>query len=134
MSIVNWFLGEKSWTFAEGKDEFGVDTTDSINHFPGVRQLYLAANPEYDGRTTVPVLWDKQNKTIVSNESSEIIRMFNSEFNAIAKNPTLDLYPEALRKEINEVNDFVYPNINNGVYKSGFATYVLLQHSATSLY
>lgn len=122
LSIVNWFLGEKSWTFTEGTDEAGVDTTDSINHFTTVKQLYLSANPEYNGRTTVPVLWDKEKKTIVSNESSEIIRMLNSEFNQFAKNPKLDLYPENLRKEINEVNDFVYPNINNGVYKCGFAT------------
>lgn len=122
LSIVNWFLGEKSWTFTEGKDEEGIDTTDHINHFTTIKELYLTANPAYDGRTTVPVLWDKQNKTIVSNESSEIIRMLNSEFNEFAKNPALDIYPEALRKEINEVNDYIYPNINNGVYKCGFAT------------
>lgn len=119
---MNWFLGEKSWTFGTGQDEAGVDTSDPINHAGGVRDLYLKANPSYDGRTTVPVLWDKQKQTIVSNESSEIIRMLNSEFNAFAKNPQLDLYPEALRSQIDEVNDFVYPTINNGVYRCGFAT------------
>jgi len=122
LSIVNHFLGEKSWTFTEGKDEAGIDTSDPINHTKGVRELYLKANPDYDGRTTVPVLWDKSKHTIVSNESSEIIRMLNSEFNALAKNPQLDLYPESLRKQIDEINDFVYPNINNGVYRCGFAT------------
>eukprot|EP00026_Physarum_polycephalum_P009512 Phypoly_transcript_09637.p1 GENE.Phypoly_transcript_09637~~Phypoly_transcript_09637.p1 ORF type:complete len:378 (+),score=73.81 Phypoly_transcript_09637:235-1368(+) len=122
LSIVNWFLAERSWTFTEGKDEAGIDTSDPINHSAGIRDLYLAANPEYSGRTTVPVLWDKVQRTIVNNESAEIIRMLNSEFNHLAKNPTLDLYPEPLRKEIDEINEFVYPNINNGVYRCGFAT------------
>lgn len=104
------------------QDEVGIDTSDTVNHFTALRDLYLTANPEYSGRTTVPVLWDKQQRTIVNNESSEIIRMLNTEFNEFARNPALDLYPEPLRKEIDEINEFVYPNINNGVYRCGFAT------------
>lgn len=92
----------------------------SVMYWPYM-QVYLKVNPEYDGRITVPVLWDKQTSTIVNNESAEIIRMFNSEFNAIAKNPELDLYPAELQKQIDEMNEFVYPNINDGVYKCGFA-------------
>lgn len=70
----------------------------------------------------MPVLWDKKTSTIVNNESAEIVRMFNSEFDHFAKNPDLDLYPEEMRKEIDSVNEWVYPNINNGVYRCGFAT------------
>jgi len=84
-------------------------------------QIYTRNNPEYSGRVTVPVLWDKQQNCIVSNESSEIIRMFNTAFNKITGNHD-DYYPEANRSEIDEVNEFVYHNINNGVYKAGFAT------------
>lgn len=78
-------------------------------------------NPEYTGNITVPVLFDKKLNTIVNNESSEIIRMLNSEFNAFAKHPNLDLYPVALREKIDEINSWVYPFINNGVYRCGFA-------------
>ncbi|UWQ04661.1 glutathione S-transferase family protein [Aliiroseovarius crassostreae] len=86
-----------------------------------LHQLYTQASPDYSGRVTVPVLWDKQTKMVVSNESSEIIRMFNSAFDDITGN-TLDFYPETLRDQIDEVNEFVYSSINNGVYKCGFAT------------
>lgn len=86
-----------------------------------VRDLYEKAN-DTNGKYTVPVLWDKKLNTIVSNESSEIIRMLNSEFNEFAKNPDLDLYPEGMREAINKVNDWIYPSINNGVYRCGFAT------------
>lgn len=84
-------------------------------------QLYLKARPDYTGRVTVPVLWDKQRETIVSNESAEIIRMFNSAFNELTGN-TLDLYPDDLQDEIDRINERVYHTVNNGVYKSGFAT------------
>jgi len=84
-------------------------------------QLYTRANPYYSGRVTVPVLWDKKNETIVSNESAEIIRMFNSAFDHITGNRD-DYYPESLRSQIDEINAFVYDNVNNGVYKCGFAT------------
>jgi putative glutathione S-transferase len=83
--------------------------------------VYLLANPNFTGRVTVPTLWDRERKTIVNNESSEIIRMLNSAFDAYT-NAREDYYPEALRGEIDEINKFVYPNINNGVYRTGFAT------------
>ncbi|WP_194436171.1 glutathione S-transferase family protein [Vibrio fluminensis] len=86
-----------------------------------LHQIYTQAKGDYTGRVTVPVLWDKKHNTIVSNESSEIIRMFNSEFNQLTDN-NLDFYPEHLRSLIDEWNDFIYPNINNGVYRCGFAT------------
>jgi putative glutathione S-transferase len=84
-------------------------------------EIYLLADAKYTGRVSVPVLWDKKRKTIVSNESSEIIRMLNSAFNALTNERT-DYYPPELRSEIDAVNDFVYPNVNNGVYRAGFAT------------
>lgn len=86
-----------------------------------LHQIYTQAKPNYTGRVTVPVLWDKHTNTIVSNESSEIIRMFNREFNQLTGNSD-DYYPEPLRAEIDKWNDFIYPNINNGVYRCGFAT------------
>jgi putative glutathione S-transferase len=84
-------------------------------------QVYVAAKPDYSGRVTVPVLWDRKRETIVSNESSEIIRMFNSAFDGLTGDDT-DFCPDELRDEIEAVNDFVYPNVNNGVYRAGFAT------------
>lgn len=84
-------------------------------------QIYLEADPDYSGRVTVPVLWDKANQTIVSNESADIIRMFNSAFNHLTGN-TLDFYPEALQNEIDQLNALIYKNVNNGVYRAGFAT------------
>jgi len=89
--------------------------------FTHAYQLYNKANPHYTGRVTVPILWDKKQETIVCNESSEIIRIFNSAFNKLTGNHT-DYYPEELREEINAINSLVYHNINNGVYKCGFAT------------
>lgn len=84
-------------------------------------QFYAAAQPGYSGRATVPVLWDKQTKTIVNNESAEIIVMLNSEFNEFAKNPTIDLYPENLKEKIDWWNEKIYQSVNNGVYRCGFA-------------
>ncbi|OQQ05289.1 glutathione-dependent reductase [Vibrio campbellii] len=86
-----------------------------------MHQIYTQAKPDYTGRVTVPVLWDKKTNTIVSNESSEIIRMFNSEFNELTGNHD-DYYPEQLQSVIDEWNDYIYPNVNNGVYRCGFAT------------
>jgi len=86
-----------------------------------MHQIYTQAKPDYTGRVTVPVLWDKKHSTIVSNESSEIIRMFNSEFNELTGN-NIDYYPQSERDSIDEWNAFVYPNVNNGVYRCGFAT------------
>jgi len=101
--------------------ENGWEMTDSLNGLELLYQLYLKADPSYEGRVTVPVLWDKQTETIVSNESSEIIRMFNEAFNHLTGNED-DYYPESLHDQIDELNDRVYDNINNGVYRAGFAT------------
>jgi putative glutathione S-transferase len=117
ISAVNSYMGPEGWTFNPGP---GV-IPDPIHHAKRLYEVYLAADPHYSGRATVPVLWDKQQKTIVSNESKEIIRMFNSAFDAVgATGP--DYYPKALRAEIDELNDYIYANVNNGVYRAGFAT------------
>jgi putative glutathione S-transferase len=101
--------------------ENGWEMKDTLYGLDFVYQLYLKADPGYEGRVTVPVLWDKKTQTIVSNESSEIIRMFNTAFNSLTGNTT-DYYPEDLRETINSVNDRIYDTINNGVYRAGFAT------------
>lgn len=117
ISVVHWFMGEQGWTFAEGE---GV-IADSLFNAEYVHQIYTKADPHYTGRVTVPILWDKQNQTIVNNESSEIIRMFNSAFDNVGAKEG-DYYPEHLRAEIDELNDRIYHTVNNGVYKCGFAT------------
>lgn len=117
VSVVHWFMAENGWTF---KPEDGA-TGDHINDAHYMYEVYTAADPDYSGRVTVPVLWDKKTKTIVSNESSEIIRMFNSAFDGIGAKSG-DYYPEHLRLEIDQLNDRIYDTVNNGVYKSGFAT------------
>ncbi|EPE2277783.1 glutathione S-transferase family protein [Vibrio cholerae] len=99
--------------------QFGIP--EPLHGYTQLHQLYTHAKADYTGRVTVPVLWDKKRHTIVSNESSEIIRMFNSAFNELTGNQT-DYYPQALRTAIDEWNEFIYPNINNGVYRCGFAT------------
>ncbi|WP_101759160.1 glutathione S-transferase family protein [Oceanicoccus sp. KOV_DT_Chl] len=101
--------------------ENGWELTDPLYGFNYLYQLYLKADTQYEGRVTVPVLWDKKTKTIVSNESAEIIRMFNSAFNHLTGN-TADYYPAALCEEIDQVNERIYNAINNGVYRAGFAT------------
>jgi putative glutathione S-transferase len=117
VSVVHWYMAGDGWTFAPGP---GV-VADPINGAPFMRDVYTAADPHYTGRVTVPVLWDKERNMIVSNESSEIIRMLNSAFDGIGATPG-DYCPEALRDEIDAVNERVYGDVNNGVYKSGFAT------------
>ena len=117
VSIVHWFMGDQGWTFTP---EDG-STPDTVNGAAFLHEVYTTADPGYSGRVTVPALWDKEARTIVSNESSEIIRMFNSAFDGVGALPG-DYYPEALRPEIDEVNDRIYGTVNNGVYKSGFAT------------
>lgn len=121
LSVVHYLMLENGWEFKD-ESEDSACIPDAINQFKYVKELYFQSDPDYTGRYTVPILYDKQTKKIVNNESSEIIRMFNSEFNDFAKNPTLDLYPEKLRREIDELNNFIYNGLNNGVYKAGFAT------------
>ncbi|MRG56624.1 glutathione S-transferase family protein [Phyllobacterium sp. SYP-B3895] len=117
VSVVDHFMGAEGWTFLERDGATG----DQLFGYDYLHQVYTRADPKYSGRVTVPVLWDKKQNTIVSNESSEIIRMLNSAFDAFGDH-SLDFYPEALRQEIDAVNALVYPNINNGVYRAGFAT------------
>lgn len=117
ISVVNPYMGEHGWTFADGA---GV-VADPVIHADYAYELYTKAKPDYTGRVTVPILWDKKTNTIVSNESSEIIRMFNSAFDevgAVAGN----FLPADLLSEIDDINTFVYSTINNGVYKTGFST------------
>jgi len=112
-------LREQGWTF-ERNAEFPDCTPDEVNGFRFLHQAYAAASPRYTGKVTVPTLWDRKTRRIVNNESSEIIRMLNSEFAGIAGDDT-DFYPAALRAQIDRINDFVYTKINNGVYRCGFA-------------
>ncbi|MEM9771112.1 MAG: glutathione S-transferase family protein, partial [Cyanobacteria bacterium P01_D01_bin.73] len=117
VSVVHWLMRENGWTFADGE---GV-IPDAVNGVDFMHQVYTKAVSDYSGRVTVPVLWDKQTQTIVSNESSEIIRMFNSAFDGVGAKAG-DYYPAAQRAEIDGLNDRIYPTVNNGVYKAGFAT------------
>lgn len=117
LSVVHWYMGAQGWEFAAGE---GV-IPDPIHHASALHQVYTAADPGYSGRVTIPVLWDKTRATIVSNESSEIIRMLNSAFDGAGATAG-DYYPADLREEIDEVNARVYPGVNNGVYRAGFAT------------
>jgi len=111
---------ENGWTF-ELRSDVPECTLDQINGFHYMHQAYSAADAHYTGKVTIPVLWDKKTRKIVNNESSEIIRMLNSEFVGIAGNVT-DYYPQLLRTEIDQINELVYNSINNGVYRCGFAT------------
>ena len=117
VSVVSPIMLEHGWSFDTGEGSTG----DALFDHQFLHQIYQRYKPDYSGRVTVPVLWDKQRQTIVSNESSEIIRMFNSAFDGITDNRE-DFWPEAARGPIDEVNELVYHKINNGVYKCGFAT------------
>lgn len=116
VSVVHPDMDDEGWKFAD----YPGATPDHLNDFDFLHKTYTLADPHYSGIITVPILWDKQNNTIVNNESSEIIRMFNSAFNAFTDNE-VDYYPESLRTEIDEMNELVYNNINDGVYRCGFA-------------
>lgn len=118
VSVVHPDMLTDGWTFAP--DEHGA-TGDGLYGLDFAHEIYTRTDPEYSGRVTVPILWDKARETIVSNESSEIIRMFNAAFNDITGNRD-DYWPSALRAEIDKVNARIYDTINNGVYKCGFAT------------
>ena len=117
ISVVHWLMADNGWTFEPAE---GV-IPDPVQHADFLHQVYTAADPGYSGRVTVPVLWDKKTSTIVSNESAEIIRMFNNAFDDVGAKPG-DYYPEPLRGEIDEINSRLYSAVNNGVYKAGFAT------------
>jgi putative glutathione S-transferase len=117
LSVTHWLMGEEGWTFDAGE---GV-IPDTVNGMRTVYQLYTLADAAYSGRATVPALWDKERRTIVNNESSEIIRMLNSAFDGVGAAPG-DYYPAPLRAEIDAINARVYDTVNNGVYKAGFAT------------
>jgi putative glutathione S-transferase len=117
VSVVSWLMLENGWTF----DKALGSTGDKLDHFDFMHQRYTADTADYSGRVTVPVLWDKQQKRIVNNESSEIIRMFNGAFDDLTGND-LDFYPAPLRGEIDALNERIYPAVNNGVYRAGFAT------------
>ncbi|WP_105169470.1 glutathione S-transferase family protein [Pseudoalteromonas sp. T1lg23B] len=117
VSVVSPDMLDQGWTFDKASGSSG----DPLYGFDYMHQLYTLNNETYSGRVTVPVLWDKQQEKIVSNESSEIIRMFNSAFNDITHN-TDDYYPEHAKPQIDDINEYVYKTINNGVYRCGFAT------------
>ncbi|MEE4408613.1 MULTISPECIES: glutathione S-transferase family protein [unclassified Serratia (in: enterobacteria)] len=118
VSVVHPLMLENGWTFGQ---DFPETTGDSLYHSDFLYQLYLRADEHYTGRVTVPVLWDKQQQTIVSNESADIIRMFNSAFDGTGARAG-DYYPNDLRGKIDELNGWIYDQVNNGVYKAGFAT------------
>lgn len=117
LSVVAPEIKENSWEFSDDSDTI----PDTVNHTRYLWEVYLKADPNYSGRVTVPVLWDKQTNTIVNNESREIIRMFDTEFEALAKNK-VNFYPKELQGEIDKTIDAIYQPINNGVYRAGFAT------------
>jgi len=117
VSIAEPLYGKSGWEFGTARG----GTLDGANGKASLAEIYLLADPRYTGRVSVPVLWDKKQRTIVNNESSEIIRMLNSAFEALT-NAHTDYYPAELRGEIDRINDVVYPTVNNGVYRAGFAT------------
>jgi putative glutathione S-transferase len=115
LTVVDPVRDDRGWRFTDGDP-------DPVNGFEYLAEAYALSDPGFDGRVTVPLLWDRQENTAVNNESSEVIRMLNSEFNDLATNPDLDLCPEDLRPEIDRINERVYNSINNGVYRCGFAS------------
>lgn len=117
LSVVAPQLTEQGWAFHEGDGS----TKDHVNASHYIHEIYTKADPHISGRATVPVLWDKERQTIVSNESADILRMLNAGFGDLA-NDTFDFYPKSLRPEIDALNDQIYPSVNNGVYRAGFAT------------
>ena len=126
MTIVDPIRDKKGWAFRDpsGKPPLGAlfESTDSVNGFHFLSEAYVATDPNFDERVTVPVLWDKETKKIVNNCEDDICPMFNSVFNAVARNKDVDLFPKEIKAEHNKLSDFVYDNVNNGVYKAGFAT------------
>jgi glutathionyl-hydroquinone reductase len=117
VAVTHWLMGDDGWTFAPGE---GV-VPDPLYSSGAIHDLYSRADNSYSGRATVPILWDQQTQAIVNNESAEIMRMFNSAFDAVGAKPG-DYYPAPLREQIDAINQRVYDTLNNGVYKCGFAT------------
>ena len=117
VSVVDPYMGPEGWRFGDRPD----CTRDSVNGAALLREIYLKARRDYTGRVSVPALWDRKTATIVNNESADIIRMLNREFNAYASRDLPDLYPDSLRSEIDRWNDLIYRSVNNGVYRAGFA-------------
>ena len=117
VDVVHWLMAENGWEFATGQGATG----DTLYGHDFLHRIYTKNRPDYSGRVTVPVLWDRKRERIVSNESAEIIRMLNSAFDEWG-DASLDFYPESLREDIDAINATVYDNVNNGVYKAGFAT------------
>ena len=117
MTVVDPVRDERGWAFRDGDGS----SKDPVNGFKFLREAYAATDPQFDGRVTVPVLWDKQTKRIVTNSDDDLLRMMNSEFSDFATND-YDFYPSDLRAEIDVVNKLVYERVNNGVYMAGFAT------------
>ena len=115
MTVVDPIRDERGWRFTS-------DFTDPVNGWAFLNEAYFATDPGYRARVTVPVLWDKQRNRIVSNSDDDIMRMLETQFDAVAAHPELDLYPRELRSQIDELNDFLYETFNNGVYRAGFAT------------
>jgi putative glutathione S-transferase len=126
MTIVDPIRDEKGWAFRDpsGKIPPGApfESTDPINGFQFLSEVYTATDPAYDERVTVPVLWDKQSKAIVNNSEDDICRMFNNVFNDFARNKDVDFFPETIETEHAELCSFLHDNVNNGVYRAGFAT------------
>ena len=115
LTVVDPIRDERGWRFTHSEP-------DPVNGWAFLSEAYFASEPGYRGRVTVPLLWDKERKRIVSNNDDDIMRMLETEFDAVATNPQLDLYPRDLRAEIDELNEFIYETFNNGVYRAGFAT------------
>jgi putative glutathione S-transferase len=126
MTIVDPIRDEQGWAFRDpsGKIPPGApfESTDSINGFQFLREAYKATNPDYSERVTVPVLWDKQTKKIVNNCEDDICRMFNDRFNEFAQNKDVDVFPKEIEAEHAKFSGFLHDNVNNGVYRAGFAT------------
>jgi len=127
MTVVDPIRDEKGWAFRDpdkkwDDTEIVPPSTDPVNGFHYLSEAYAATNPNFDGRVTVPVLWDKETTKIVNNCEDDICRMFNDAFNAVAQNKRIDLFPKEIEDEHTELADFLYENVNNGVYRAGFAT------------
>jgi putative glutathione S-transferase len=125
MTVVDPIRDDRGWAFRKGPGH----TTDPVNGFQLLSQAYIATNPHFQSRVTVPVLWDSETHRIVNNSDDDIMRMFNQAFHRFTESP-IDLYPKDLQQEIDDLNVFIYENINNGVYRAGFATSQLAYEQA----